>query len=84
MIPTAFVFIDLLPLTTNGKVDRRALPEPDFAQQAAEYIAPASPTEHTLVAIWEGVGAQQHRHRRRLLQPRRALAPGGADRLAHR
>ncbi|KAF9169237.1 hypothetical protein BGX20_010618, partial [Mortierella sp. AD010] len=53
MIPAAFVRLDVLPLTTNGKLDRRALPEPDadsFVSQG--YEAPQGEIESTLAAIW--------------------------------
>ncbi len=57
MIPTAFVPLDALPRTTAGKVDRRSLPIPDQAglNQGHPYVAPRTPTEHLLVAIWEEV-----------------------------
>jgi amino acid adenylation domain-containing protein len=53
MVPGAFVTLDRLPLNTNGKVDRRALPEPDPA--AAEHVAPRTQTEEVLAGIWAEV-----------------------------
>jgi acyl carrier protein len=57
MIPTAFVFLDLLPLTTNGKVDRRALPAPDLERSRLEmkFVAPRTPVEKVLAKIWSEV-----------------------------
>ena len=54
MVPAAFVFLDSLPLTGNGKADRRALPPPVPARPASgAYEAPRTPVERRLVAIWE-------------------------------
>ncbi|WP_338861601.1 non-ribosomal peptide synthase/polyketide synthase [Mycetohabitans rhizoxinica] len=53
MVPSAFVRLDAFPLTPNGKLDRRALPEPDadaLAHQA--YEAPQGELETTLATIW--------------------------------
>ncbi len=54
MIPSFFVKLVRLPLTANGKVDRRALPAVDMTGNASEntFIAPSSPTEERLAAIW--------------------------------
>jgi amino acid adenylation domain-containing protein len=51
MIPSAFVVMSALPLTANGKVDRKALPEPEFV--AAGTLAPRTATESELVAVWQ-------------------------------
>jgi amino acid adenylation domain-containing protein len=53
MIPSCFVFLERLPLTANGKVDRTALPEPPEA--AAGGSAPATPVEELLAGIWSEV-----------------------------
>ena len=57
MIPSAFVYLDVLPLTNNGKVDRRALPAPDAERPAlAEaFLAPRSVVEEMLASIWSDV-----------------------------
>jgi hypothetical protein len=55
MVPAAFVPVDKLPLTPSGKLDRRALPAPDFAPAAEEYVAPSTPLESELAGIWTEV-----------------------------
>ena len=57
MVPAVFVVLEKLPLTTNGKVDRRALPKPDGARPdlKQEYVAPRNPTEQLLAQIWREV-----------------------------
>jgi amino acid adenylation domain-containing protein len=52
MVPAAFVVLDAIPVTPNGKVDRRALPEPHFAAQAEGYVAPRTPTEEIVAGVW--------------------------------
>jgi amino acid adenylation domain-containing protein len=53
MVPSAFVVMRELPLTPSGKVDRRALPEPDNVRgQEDPYAAPGNPIEEIIVAIW--------------------------------
>ena len=53
MVPAAFVPLDALPMTPNGKVDRRALPAPNGQSGAADaYVPPRTATQETLVGIW--------------------------------
>lgn len=62
MIPTAWVAVDRLPLTANGKIDRSVLPAPGrFARREADhFIAPRTDVERCLVQIWSGVlGVEQ-------------------------
>ncbi|WP_244121399.1 non-ribosomal peptide synthetase/type I polyketide synthase [Burkholderia gladioli] len=55
MMPSAFVELDALPLTANGKIDLRALPTPSFAADRAEHVAPRTPLEELLAGIWARV-----------------------------
>ncbi|HSU81463.1 MAG TPA: condensation domain-containing protein, partial [Thermoanaerobaculia bacterium] len=57
MVPSAFVVLDRLPLTANGKVDRKALPPPagERPEWEAEYVAPRTLIEELLAAIWAQV-----------------------------
>jgi amino acid adenylation domain-containing protein len=52
MVPSVLMVVDAWPLTPNGKVDRKVLPEPDGHLLQGEYIAPEVETEHVLVSIW--------------------------------
>jgi amino acid adenylation domain-containing protein len=55
MVPTAIVVLPKLPLTANGKLDRRALPDPETARADSDYVAPGTTTEELLAEIWRGV-----------------------------
>ncbi|MEM8531147.1 MAG: amino acid adenylation domain-containing protein, partial [Chloroflexota bacterium] len=55
MVPAAYIELDTLPLTRNGKVDRRVLPEPVFEQTIEEYTGPRNETEAQLTHIWAEV-----------------------------
>lgn len=55
MVPAHFVGLGVLPLTENGKVDRKALPAPDLVAQDATYVSPRTPTEETMATIWADV-----------------------------
>lgn len=57
MIPALFIWLEKIPLTANGKLDRRALPAPGRERPAPEtsFVAPRSPTEELLAGIWADV-----------------------------
>ncbi|WP_255288871.1 condensation domain-containing protein, partial [Bacillus cereus] len=56
MIPSYFVQLKQMPLTQNGKIDRKALPEPEGnLQTGTEYVAPQTPMEEMLASIWQTV-----------------------------
>jgi amino acid adenylation domain-containing protein len=59
MVPSAIVYLAKLPLTTNGKVDRQALPEPE-AVETKSYVAPKTATEVALAKIWSEVLRRDH------------------------
>ena len=62
MVPFAFVLLRELPLTANGKVDRRALPPPEVSRCMAKdtFVAPTLPLHHQLVQIWEDLLGVRH------------------------
>ncbi len=57
MVPAAFVYLEKMPLTPNGKIDRKALPEPDFQRPEleGEFVAARNEAEEKLVAVWQEV-----------------------------
>ncbi|MFJ3644674.1 non-ribosomal peptide synthase/polyketide synthase [Streptomyces murinus] len=54
-VPSSFTALDALPLTTSGKLDRRALPAPETPAAEREFVAPRTPEEETLAAVWAEV-----------------------------
>ncbi|MDY6802251.1 MAG: amino acid adenylation domain-containing protein [Cyanobacteriota bacterium] len=56
MVPGAFVVMEAFPLTPNGKVNRAGLPAPEeLRDETVGYVAPRTPTEKTLAAIWSEI-----------------------------
>ena len=57
MVPSAFVMLESLPLSSNGKIDRKALPAPGLGllDSVVEYVAPRNPLEEILVRVWAEV-----------------------------
>jgi amino acid adenylation domain-containing protein/non-ribosomal peptide synthase protein (TIGR01720 family) len=55
MVPAHLILLDELPLTGNGKLDRKALPAPDASQSRVRYVAPQTELQRQLAAIWAEV-----------------------------
>ncbi|MDY4303688.1 amino acid adenylation domain-containing protein, partial [Pseudomonas salmasensis] len=55
MVPTHFMFLAQMPLTPNGKLDRKGLPEPDASLLQQAYVAPETELEQQVAAIWADV-----------------------------
>ncbi len=60
MIPAAFVMLNELPLTHNGKVDRNALPKPEVSRKIEGHVEARTSLEKTLAGIWAGVLGIEH------------------------
>ncbi|MDR6958091.1 amino acid adenylation domain-containing protein [Pseudomonas brassicacearum] len=55
MVPSAFVTLEQIPLTPGGKLNRAALPAPDYSLQATQVRGPQTPQEQQLLALWQDV-----------------------------
>ncbi len=55
MVPSAIMVLERWPLTTNGKLDRKALPDPERQESESEYVAPGTATEELVAELWRDV-----------------------------
>jgi amino acid adenylation domain-containing protein len=55
MVPTAYVYLDAFPITPNGKLDRKALPDPAAAPAKNQHVAPRNEQEQVIAQIWGAV-----------------------------
>ncbi|WHA05801.1 phosphopantetheine-binding protein [Candidatus Megaera polyxenophila] len=55
MVPSILVYLDKLPLTINGKIDRKSLPDPEFGSDENSYVAPRNELESRVCGIWSEV-----------------------------
>ncbi|KAA0023247.1 amino acid adenylation domain-containing protein [Antrihabitans cavernicola] len=60
MVPAYIVVLDEIPLTPVGKLDRKALPTPDFSDSGHAYLAPRTETEHIIAAIFGEIVGRDH------------------------
>jgi amino acid adenylation domain-containing protein len=55
MVPSYFVLLERLPMTSNGKLDRKMLPEPAWVEPTKEFVEPATETEIFLAQLWKEI-----------------------------
>ena len=60
MVPSQLMKLEKLPLTVNGKIDRKSLPTPDYEMDLATYKPPQSDVEKAMVKVWEQVLGQEN------------------------
>ena len=85
MVPSAFVQLEKFPLTPNGKIDRHALPEPEFGATDYDRGEPlAGGLEESVAQVWRDVlGVETVLSQQQLFRPRWALADDHSGSLSH-
>ena len=63
MLPSALIELESFPLKVNGKLDRKALPDPEFKGNENHYVAPRTEQETQLCKIWQQVLGKAECHR---------------------